>query len=308
MRHALHTLYKKGVEAVTAPLSKSQFDEKRVLTPEEFVVAGDYLVHACPTWSWDGGDPKKRRQFFPADKQYLVTRNVPCLKRASDVTGYNPNTEFAVAGEEDWVATHEDPACRAPGGGDDDIPSIDDAGAKPSTSKAGGGGGGRDDDDVPDISELDLGDADDEAALPSGRGGGGSGGTYLRAGEPADNIVRTRTYDLFITYDQYYQVPRFWLVGYDESKKPLTPQQVMEDVSEEHARKTITVDPHPNLALSAASIHPCRHAEVMKKLVDNLLEAGRDFQVQHYLVLFLKFIASVVPTIQYDYTMSVGGE
>lgn len=30
MRHALHTLYKKGVEAVTAPLSKSQFDEKRV--------------------------------------------------------------------------------------------------------------------------------------------------------------------------------------------------------------------------------------------------------------------------------------
>lgn len=27
-----------------------------------------------------------------------------------------------------------------------------------------------------------------------------------------------------------------------------------------------------------------------------------------YLVLFLKFIASVVPTIQYDYTMSVGGQ
>jgi hypothetical protein len=25
-----------------------------------------------------------------------------------------------------------------------------------------------------------------------------------------------------------------------------------------------------------------------------------------YLVLFLKFIASIVPTIQYDYTMSVG--
>jgi ubiquitin-like-conjugating enzyme ATG3 len=27
-----------------------------------------------------------------------------------------------------------------------------------------------------------------------------------------------------------------------------------------------------------------------------------------YLVLFLKFIASVVPTVQYDYTMSVGGQ
>ena len=27
-----------------------------------------------------------------------------------------------------------------------------------------------------------------------------------------------------------------------------------------------------------------------------------------YLLLFLKFIASVVPTVQYDHTLSVGGE
>ena len=27
-----------------------------------------------------------------------------------------------------------------------------------------------------------------------------------------------------------------------------------------------------------------------------------------YLVLFLKFIASVVPTIEYDYTMAAGGQ
>lgn len=46
--------------------------------------------------------------------------------------------------------------------------------------------------------------------------------------------------------------------------------QVLEDVSEEHARKTITLDPHPHLAVSAASIHPCRHAEVMKKLADGI--------------------------------------
>jgi len=36
------------------------------------------------------------------------------------------------------------------------------------------------------------------------------------------------------------------------------PIQVLEDVSEEHARKTITLDPHPHLAINAASIHPCR--------------------------------------------------
>eukprot|EP00878_Enallax_costatus_P023857 GHUV01025412.1.p1 GENE.GHUV01025412.1~~GHUV01025412.1.p1 ORF type:complete len:140 (+),score=33.26 GHUV01025412.1:520-939(+) len=84
--------------------------------------------------------------------------------------------------------------------------------------------------------------------------------------------------------------------------------QVLEDVSEEHARKTITVEQHPHLAVSAASIHPCRHAEVMKKLVDNLIAGGTEFKLEQYLVLFLKFIASVVPTIQYDYTMSVGGQ
>ena len=29
-------------------------------------------------------------------------------------------------------------------------------------------------------------------------------------------IVQTRTYDLHITYDKYYQTPRLWLFGYDE--------------------------------------------------------------------------------------------
>ena len=48
----------------------------------------------------------------------------------------------------------------------------------------------------------------------------------MRAVEPEDNIMRTRTYDLYITYDQYYQVPRLWLFGYDESRQPLAPQQV----------------------------------------------------------------------------------
>jgi Autophagocytosis associated protein, active-site domain len=67
------------------------------------------------------------------------------------------------------------------------------------------------------------------------------------------------------------QVPRFWLVGFDEAAKPLTPAQVLEDVSEEHARKTITVDPHPHLATSAASIHPCRCVVSLPVLCHHLL-------------------------------------
>jgi hypothetical protein len=32
----------------------------------------------------------------------------------------------------------------------------------------------------------------------------------------SDKILQVRTYDVFITYDKYYQTPRMWLFGYDE--------------------------------------------------------------------------------------------
>ena len=31
-----------------------------------------------------------------------------------------------------------------------------------------------------------------------------------------DGVLSTRTYDLNITYDNYYRTPRLWLTGYDE--------------------------------------------------------------------------------------------
>lgn len=71
----------------------------------------------------------------------------------------------------------------------------------------------------------------------------------------------------------------------------------MQDVSEEHARKTITIDPHPHLNMFAASIHPCRHAATMKKLGDLKRDQG-GFRVEDYLVLFLKFMAGVLQTIE----------
>lgn len=37
--------------------------------------AGDYLVHTCPTWAWEGGDPRKAASYLPPGKQFLITRN-----------------------------------------------------------------------------------------------------------------------------------------------------------------------------------------------------------------------------------------
>lgn len=39
-------------EYLTPVLTSSQFQEKGVLTPEEFVLAGDQLTFKCPTWQW----------------------------------------------------------------------------------------------------------------------------------------------------------------------------------------------------------------------------------------------------------------
>ncbi|KAG7257315.1 hypothetical protein CRUP_027242 [Coryphaenoides rupestris] len=66
-----------------------------------------------------------------------------------------------------------------------------------------------------------------------------------------DAILQTRTYDLYITYDKYYQTPRLWLFGYDEvptpDRQPLTVDQMYEDISQDHVKKTVTIENHPNL-------------------------------------------------------------
>ena len=120
-------------------------------------------------------------------------------------------------------------------------------------------------------------------------------------------ILRTRTYDLSVSYDKYYQTPRVWLHGYDERRNALDPRKTREDISAEHARKTVTIDPHPHTGAPSASIHPCKHAPTMKRLVERSVFAatGNAPKVEHYLLVFLKFIASVVPTIEYDYTLAI---
>ncbi|EFN54110.1 hypothetical protein CHLNCDRAFT_36301 [Chlorella variabilis] len=325
LRSFLHSTYKSAAEAVLPARSQSAFKEKGVLTPEEFVAAGDYLVHTCPTWSWEAGDAKKARPFLPPTKQFLITRNVPCLRRAAAVEEYGEKEEQEVEADEEgegWLTADQSSAGRAAAGttttnaeGFEEIPDVEEeagggegggvADAAAASASDGGAAGPGGDEDVPDIDDLDLEDEEeeDEAALRPAPTAGGGGGE--------EHIVRTRTYDLLITYDKYYQVPRFWLIGYDEDRQPLTPGQVLEDVSEEHARKTVTMEPHPHGGVTggvqAASIHPCQHANVMHKLAERVAGEEGEFSAERYLVLFLKFIASVVPTIEYDYTMAAGG-
>ncbi|KZV29689.1 autophagy 3 [Dorcoceras hygrometricum] len=299
----IHEAFKGTVERITNPRTVSAFKEKGVLTIHEFILAGDNLVSKCPTWAWESGEPSKRKSYLPTDKQFLITRNVPCLRRASSI-----EEEYEAAGGEvllendendGWLATHGKPKENVDDE-DENLPSMEtlEISKKNTIQSIPSYFGGEEEEDIPDMAEFDEADnlvENDPAILQT---------AYLMAHEPDDdNILRTRTYDVSITYDKYYQTPRVWLTGYDESRMLLQPELVLEDVSQDHAHKTVTIEDHPHLPGKHASVHPCRHGAVMKKIIDVLLSRGVEPEVDKYLFLFLKFMASVIPTIEYDYTM-----
>ncbi|KAH7352991.1 hypothetical protein KP509_19G073900 [Ceratopteris richardii] len=295
-KQRIHDVLKGAVERITPPRTVSAYRDKGVLTPDEFVLAGDNLVGKCPTWSWEAGDPNKRKPYLPPEKQYLITRNVPCLRRASSIEAdYEAaGGEVLLENEDDngWLATHGKPSDQKM---DENTPTITDGCYTKNRAVIESDlvkDSNDNDDDVPDMSDFIE---NDDATIET---------SYPTAQEPdEDNILRTRTYDVSITYDKYYQTPRVWLTGYNESREPLTPELILEDVSQDHARKTVTIEDHPHMAGKHASVHPCRHGAVMKKIIDVLLSRGVEPEVDKYLFLFLKFVASVIPTIEYDYTM-----
>jgi ubiquitin-like-conjugating enzyme ATG3 len=79
-----------------------------------------------------------------------------------------------------------------------------------------------------------------------------------------------RTYTLYITYTPYYRTPRLYLSGYLSSSQPLDPHLMMEDIVGDYKDKTVTLEDFPFFSnnIKMASVHPCKHASVMKTLLD----------------------------------------
>ena len=80
--------------------------------------------------------------------------------------------------------------------------------------------------------------------------------SYFIAEEPDDdNILLTRTYDVSITYDKHYQTPRVWLTGYDEARMALKPELLFQDISQDHAHKTVNFQLSCFIYLSFLACH-----------------------------------------------------
>ncbi|CAL5872001.1 uncharacterized protein PFLUO_LOCUS6258 [Penicillium psychrofluorescens] len=348
-----------------APVSRtSTFRSTGQITPEEFVLAGDYLVYKFPTWSWaDASSEAKRVSYLPAGKQFLVTRGVPCHRRLNDnfagdagqddeivrdmLSGGTEEQEGAAGGDEDgWLRT----------GGGRDLAGDQAANIRDvrTLNESGNLGEQEDEDEIPDMEDDDD---DDEAIIREPAGGSGT-------------TQPLRTYTLYITYSNFYRTPRLYLSGYLSPSEPLPPHLMMEDIVGDYKDKTVTLEDFPwfDGSVKMATVHPCRHASVMKTLLDradaalklrreklkqtqsreeadrvlraagssgleglvddtNALSLGEQQQpqtggdewevlqrdeeeqvairVDQYLVVFLKFIASVTPGIEHDFTMGV---
>uniref|UniRef100_A0A0E0IWH0 Autophagy-related protein 3 n=1 Tax=Oryza nivara TaxID=4536 RepID=A0A0E0IWH0_ORYNI len=269
VKQKVYELYKGTVERVTGPRTVSAFLEKGVLSVPEFILAGDNLVSKCPTWSWEADDPSKRKPYLPPDKQFLVTRNVPCVRRAVSLEEeYDAAGAEVVLGDDEdgegWLATHGVQASKPEE--EEDIPSMDTLdigkteGINSILSYFSAGKKAEEEEDIPDMD------------------------TYEDTGNDSVKSLKMTTSFVLghMTYDKYYQTPRVWLTGYDESRMPLKPEVVFEDISQDHARKTVTIEDHPHLSAGKhASVHPCKHAAVMKKIIDVLMSRGVEPEVDN---------------------------
>ena len=76
----------------------------------------------CPTWSWQAGEADKTKNYLPKEKQFLITKQVPCYKRCKDIQYTGEHEAIVDEGGEDggkidlvytqesgfsgWVDTH----------------------------------------------------------------------------------------------------------------------------------------------------------------------------------------------------------
>eukprot|EP00760_Papus_ankaliazontas_P023102 PhM_4_TR1927/c0_g1_i1/m.3625/K08343/ATG3; ubiquitin-like-conjugating enzyme ATG3 len=307
VKNATWEWYKGVVNQLTGPQTHSSFQKTGRLTPQEFEQAGDALVQRYPVWAWQSG-PAAVDPHLKPDKKYLLLRGAPCLTRATNMMGEEGGDKD---GEDGWAITHVDHVVHSV----DDGFVDDDAVAKPAPATTAVAAAANDDDEWGDditVQPATTGEEDPGMASGAGRGANAPG------------IVQCRRYDITVTYDTYHACPRAWLIGYNEHNQPLSKEEVCQDIYSDYADKTATVETHPFLNTPTVSIHPCKHTETMVALMQRMEDKVRDaaaasgelseaeaaattivFPPFLAMFLFLKFISSVVPTVQYDITAGI---
>jgi ubiquitin-like-conjugating enzyme ATG3 len=229
------------------------------ISSTQFVHCGDILTSKYPSWTWESGVSDSQWSFLPKDKQYLIKRNVQS-NRIINKQEYKQHIVDEIQ-DDDWtITTHTNT-----------FNSHKILEEKPKQKEL-----------VSDSDDLDYNiEIDDNDIL-----------------KLEDKHIYTRTYDIYITYDKYYQTPRIWLFGYNYDNMPLSFNEMKDDIESDYINRTVTYEKHPHIPLMLISIHPCKHSNVMKKL----MKQNKKIDLDNYIFIFLKFISSIIPNINYDHT------
>ena len=268
---SIHSLFKSAVEQIMPDPEGDYFETHGTLSPEQFVHCGNILVNNCPSWMWDGGKKELRHNFLPDNKQFLYTTNILSNRTINKEVYQEHIVEEKNIEKDDWVMTNHL-----------NIISSDSSKQKKP---------------IPENDHLDN-NIDFSIEIEEDP-------NTLQANDHDNNNSYTRKYDLYITYDKYYQTPKFWIFGYNYDNVPLGFKELMDDISSEYINKTVTYEYHPHLPILLVSLHPCRHGEVMKKLIKQYRDNNKSVSIDHYMFIFLKFISSVLPNINYDKTFDL---
>lgn len=308
IKHVIGDTYR-SVYSYLKPISNvSLFFEKGVLTPQEFVDAGDYLVRKFKTWTWEKAHEKRSVTYLPYEKQFLLMRNVPCRQRVRDLNYLTRDSKIV---EDEWIYPNykednteidltqytrnesllsnqfqnEDNACK-----ENKCDNTDD------------------DDNDSDEEAIDFYDYNiDEITFKENDPAAANCCDTLTYWDKSksENTIRIRTYDISITYDKYYQTPRIWLFGYNEHGIPLKVEEIFEDTLADYNYQTVTHDIHPCTGIMSVSIHPCKQADVMLKVLKKWVEQNLPPRHDLSILILLKNISTIIPTIEYDFTMDI---
>jgi ubiquitin-like-conjugating enzyme ATG3 len=171
MQKAWHSFFDHYANKLAPIKHNSTFRQTGEITPEEFVYAGDFLVYKFPSWSWsDASHPSKRVSYLPDNKQFLVTRGVPCHRRLdADFAGDAGHDEsivrdgFAADGDNDdgWLRTGGSMAASQEAKVKD-VRTVDEAGNL--------GESGAEEEEIPDMEDED----DDDAIIRDTNKGSGT--------------------------------------------------------------------------------------------------------------------------------------
>lgn len=287
LKNKSYETYINIVNSITNPNTQDNFEKCGTITPNQFIICGDFLTDRCKTWTWERGEENKQLSYLPTDKQFLMSRRCPCTRKINSIEYLNSITEsdININGDEWSIPDINNTSGNIPDL-EDNILEIDNINIYSDNSNTI--------QNDKNTSEIDMSDDDDFCIVED------DDNVLID-----DNILKTRTYDIYITYDQYHQCPRVYLQGYSENDIILTAQQMYEDISVDHLYKTVSLEMHPHLPIYTLYIHPCRHAELMKKFINILGNSNNKIKVEHYLFLFLKFVSSIIPGINYDFTYNI---